>query len=197
MRIKPKSSRQIPWLWIFAASLIIALIIAFSVRHFVAAPFNVSSGSMEPTLRTGEVVLVDRKTAGQAVRGQVVVFDGTGYFAPVNGGEDKYWVKRIIGVGGDQVECCNDQGQLLANGIPLEEPYLAVEPSAENPASDTQFFIEVPAGKIFVMGDNRANSTDSRSYLGSPGGGMIPQERIQGHVSRILWPLSAWRALPQ
>ena len=94
------------------------------------------------------------------------------------GPRDVYYVKRILAVGGDTLECCDAEGRLLLNGEPLEEPYV---PHGMR-ASDTDFAIEVPAGRVWMMGDNRADSTDSRALLGRPGGGMIPVDRILGTV---------------
>lgn len=166
-----------------AVLVVLLLAVAFGVRHYVLAPFAVPSASMEPTLRAGDVILVDRGTRGTAARGEVVVFDGRGYF----GGEDgrgRYWVKRVIAVGGDRITCCDDGGALLLNGAPLEEPYLApgTAPSA------IRFDLEVPEGHMFLLGDNRPDSTDSRSMLGAPGGGMVPVERVVGEAHRIIWP---------
>ncbi|WP_343068600.1 signal peptidase I [Brachybacterium halotolerans] len=178
------STRRRPLLVAAAACVVLLLVVAFGVRQFVAAPFRVPSGSMEPTLRSGDVILADR-TGGTAVqRGELVVFDGSGYF-PKDGAISRYWVKRVVAVGGDSIRCCDDGGHLVLNGERLEEPYLA-------PGTDTttvRFDLEVPEGRMFVLGDNRADSTDSRFLLGSPGGGMIPTDRVIGEASRIVWPL--------
>ena len=107
------------------------------------------------------------------------------------GPRDVFYVKRVIGVGGDRVKCCDDSGKLLVNGEPLDEPYLAgagERDPASKPgeggteaarasgvlrASDVDFDVEVPPDRLWLMGDNRANSTDSRNLLSRPGGGMI------------------------
>ena len=164
---------------------------AFAVRAWLVAPFSVPSASMAPTLRAGELILADRTRAGQAHRGDVVVFDGTGYF----GGPDShatYWVKRVIGVGGDRVSCCDDAGAITINGQALDELYLA--PGTQ--PSRIRFDVEVPTGHLFLLGDNRADSTDSRSLLGAPGGGMVPVERVVGPVTRVIWPPGRARSLP-
>lgn len=162
---------------------VVALLAVWGVRTFVVAPFHVPTASMEPTLRPGDVLLADRSTRSEATRGELVVLDGKDYF-PDAQGKDRYLVKRVIAVGGDHVRCCSRDGSLILNGEPLSEPYLA-------PGTDTStvaFDLEVPEGRMFVLGDAREDSTDSRSLLGSPGGGMIPIDRVVGEASRIVWP---------
>lgn len=174
-----------------AAVVVLLLLATIGVRHAVVQTFWVPSGSMRPLLQEGDVLLVDRATRGTARRGEVVVLDGTGYLGPGDDG-DRYWVKRVIGIGGDRVRCCDDAGRLELDGAPLDEPYL---PAGTAP-STVRFDVEVPRGTVFVMGDARADSTDSRSHLGSPGGGMIPESRIVGEVSRIGWPLGRAGQVP-
>ncbi|EWS81180.1 signal peptidase I [Brachybacterium phenoliresistens] len=166
-----------------AVLVVLLLVAAFTIRHLVVEPFEVPSASMEPTLRAGDVILVDRQSRRSAERGQVVVFDGRGYF----GGQDgtgHYWVKRVIAVGGDRVTCCDDAGAILVDGEPIAEPYLAPGTAPSLVAFD----LEVPEGRMFLLGDNRADSTDSRSLLGAPGGGMVPVDRVVGEARRIVWP---------
>ncbi|GAA4395780.1 signal peptidase I [Brevibacterium pityocampae] len=174
--------------------LVCALLAAGLIRAVGVQSFGIPSASMEPTLPVGGTVTVWRPDAlaDSVDRGDVVVFDGRGSFiasAPPSGAEqlgswfgvgprDVYYVKRILAVGGDTLECCDAEGRLLLNGEPLEEPYV---PHGMR-ASDTDFAIEVPAGRVWMMGDNRADSTDSRALLGGPGGGMIPVDRILGTV---------------
>ncbi len=167
-----------------AVCVVLALLAVLAVRHFVVQPFRVPSASMSPTLEAGDVLLADRSTAGTAERGQVVVFDGSGYFAPSSADGGRYWVKRVIAVGGDSISCCGEDGALLLNGEELAEPYL---PAGTAP-STTEFDLVVPEGRMFVLGDNRADSTDSRHLLGAPGGGMIPVDRVRGEAERIVWP---------
>lgn len=169
-----------------AVCVVLLLVAALLVRHFVAQPFVVPSASMSPTLQSGDVLLADRSQRGTAERGEVVVFDGRGYFAPASADGDRYWVKRVIAVGGDRVTCCGQQGAITVNGVPVEEPYL---PRGTAP-SEIEFDLLVPEGRMFVLGDNRADSTDSRNLLGSPGGGMVPVQRVVGEADRIVWPLS-------
>src|SRR5690606_21518185 len=149
-------------------------------------PFSVPSASMAPALEVGDVLLADRSERGTAQRGQIVVFDGRGYFAPSAADGDRYWVKRVIAGGGDSIECCDPDATLLLNRSPRAQPYL---PPGTAP-SEIEFDLLVPEGRMFVLGDNRADSTDSRHLLGAPGGGMIPLERVVGGVDTIVWPLS-------
>lgn len=177
--------RRRPHLVVAAAVCVMLLVAgAFLVRHLVACPFTVPSASMEPTLQPGDLILADRTTRGTAQRGAIVVFDGAGYFGPTQSGS-RYWVKRVIAVGGDTIRCCSTTGRLVLNGEELKEPYLA--PGTE--PSTVRFDLEVPSGRMFVLGDNRSDSTDSRHMLGAPGGGMVPVERVVGEVDRVIWPL--------
>lgn len=171
-------------LLVAAAVVVVLLLLAFTVRHLVVQTFEVPSGSMSPLLEPGDVILVDRTTRGTADRGDVVVFDGREYFGGQDG-DGRYWVKRVIGVGGDRVICCDDDGSITVNGEPLPERYLA---EGTDPSS-ISFDLEVPEGRMFVLGDARENSTDSRHLLGAPGGGMVPVERVVGEARRIVWPL--------
>ena len=180
-------------LWkIVAAIAILIIVIGGSVRGFVIQRFTIPSASMEPTLDIGDDITVWRPDAlrSDIQRGDVVVFDGRGSFvddAPPSplqkagawvglGNRDVYYVKRIIALGGDRLECCDAQGRLLLNDEPLEEDY------APQPASAIEFSISIPADTMWVMGDNRNNSADSRALMGKPGGGFIPLDRVIGPV---------------
>jgi signal peptidase I len=186
--------------------LAIALLLVLLVRTFLVQTFSIPSDSMRPTLEPGERVLVWRVDAADVERGDVVVFDGTGTFsdapadpegpaalgAAVAGllgfrpGESDY-VKRVVGLPGDRVTCCDAQGRLLVNGQPLEEPYVY----AGDSASDVEFDIEVPDGRLWLMGDHRSDSVDSRSHLGSPGGGTVAVDDVIGRVVAVTWPLGS------
>ncbi|MDX3854414.1 signal peptidase I [Streptomyces sp. AK02-01A] len=182
---------------------------------FVVQPFMIPSGSMEPTLQIGDRVLVNKLAydfGGAPDRGDVVVFDGTGSFVqspaeenPVTGllhgaatalglagPAETDFVKRVVGVGGDRVVCCDTAGSLEVNGHAVEERYLYFGDAP----SRVPFDIVVPQGTLWVLGDHRGNSRDSRDHLGEPGGGMVPVDKVVGRVDWIGWPLGRWSSLP-
>ncbi|MEI5101325.1 signal peptidase I [Streptomyces sp. PmtG] len=158
------------------------------VSTFVVQPYEIPSGSMEPTFRVGDRILVNKlayRFGSEPQRGDAVVFDGSGYFG------DADYVKRVAGVGGDRVVCCDKRGRITVNGQAVDEPYLF---PGDKP-STVPFDVVVPDGTIFVLGDHRSDSSDSRDHLGSPGGGMIPVDDVIGRADWIAWPLSHWTSL--
>ena len=204
-------SRSVRWA---AASALAVLLLGTLVNAFVLQPFSIPSGSMENTLRVGDRVLVNKlayRFGNHPARGDVVVFDGTGSFVPEGTGASpasgvlrtvgaavglasspkRDYVKRVIGVGGDRVVCCDEQGRIEVNGEPLHEGYLY---PGDTP-STVPFDVVVPPGRLWVMGDHRSDSQDSRAHLGSPGGGMVPEERVIGRVDWIGWPVDRWGAV--
>ena len=157
------------------------------VRAYVVAPFSIPSGSMEDTLRPGDRVLVDRLSLHWrgVHRGEVVVFDGTEAFGSLDHGGTTDYVKRVIGLPGDHVVCCDAQGRVTVNGTALrEQGYL----HPGDAPSETHFDVRVPAGELWVMGDHRSTSLDSRAHLGDPGGGFVPEDRLIGRVLLVVWP---------
>lgn len=195
-----------------AASLLSALLL---VSAFVVQPFLIPSASMTPTLEVGDRILVDKlayRIGNSPGRGDVVVFDGRGSFMdeeetdgnPVAGllreagaavglvrPPETDYVKRVIGVGGDRVRCCDERGRIEVNGVPLDEGYLH---DGDDPSA-VPFDIEVPQGRLWVMGDHRSDSSDSRDHLGDAGGGTVPVERVIGRADRIAWPMEHWGAV--
>jgi signal peptidase I len=202
---RPSLWRELPVL------AVIALVLALLIKTFLVQAFYIPSGSMQNTLQPGDRVLVSKLTYRfrDIQRGDVVVFNGVDSFAPevtvvqptnpvrralqwgasalglptVN---ETDFIKRVIGVPGDRVRCCDPQGRVTVNGQPLDEPYLY----PGDVPSTTTFDVVVPAGKLWVMGDHRSDSKDSRSYLGDPGGGMVPESRVVGRAFAIVWPLN-------
>ncbi|SDP04768.1 signal peptidase I [Actinacidiphila guanduensis] len=161
------------------------------VSHFVVEPFQVPSSSMENTLRVGDRVLVDKlayRFGGSPRRGDVIVFDGKDSFSTGSGTD---YVKRVIGIGGDRVTCCDTQGRLSVNGHPLAETYLF----PGDAPSRVPFDIVVPPGRLWVMGDHRSDSADSRDHLGDPGGGTVPVGEVIGRADWIAWPAGHWTRL--
>lgn len=182
-----------------------AVLLMVLVRGLLVQSFSVPSGSMEPTLEPGDRILVSRLHRGPSIeRGDVVVFDGTDSWgkpsAPsadglsqvvrsmlslVSLGSGADYVKRVVGMPGDRVACCTGEGQLTVNGAPVQESYLY----PGNPPSTMRFDVIVPSGKIWVMGDHRSASADSRAQLGRPGGGMVPLDDVVGRTWIRYWPL--------
>ncbi|WP_081237420.1 signal peptidase I [Streptomyces viridosporus] len=163
-------------------TLLLCLLFLLALNTFVARPFQIPSGSMEPALRVGDRVLVNKvvyRFGPGPLRGDVVVFDGTGYF-----GEADY-IKRVVGVGGDRVVCCDEEGRIRVNGRAIDESGFLFPGDAP---STVPFDVVVPDGRLFVLGDHRGDSSDSRDHLGSPGGGMIPVREVIGRADWIVLP---------
>ncbi|WP_458111205.1 signal peptidase I [Arthrobacter sp. R1-13] len=193
------------WRFVLLA-LVVAVVISGLFRSLLLDIYYIPSASMEPLFETGDRILVSRTDLQKQPigRGDVVLFDGRGTFAPLNSGQgplldaasglghwigltgsDTTYVKRVIGLPGDHVVCCGTDGRLTVNGQFLEEPYVY---DGDAP-SKQKFSVIVPPGRLWLLGDHRAMSADSRSLLGAPGGGMVPLDRVIGRPVQIIWPL--------
>jgi signal peptidase I len=187
------------------------LVLVLMARAFVVQSFYIPSGSMEPTLKPHDRILVNMVGVGSSLRrGDVVVFDGTRAFAghalpagPDGGStlskavgamasllsirtNETDFVKRVVGLPGDHVVCCSANGLLSVNGTAVNEAYVY---PGDKP-SDLTFDVTVPPERIWVMGDHRSDSSDSRAHLGDPGGGMVRLDDVIGRVWVVYWPLS-------
>jgi signal peptidase I len=168
------------------AALLLCVTLVLLAGRFVMQPFEIPSGSMEPGLRVGDRVLVNKlayRFGAEPGRGDVVVFDGTGYFGNAD------YIKRVVGVGGDHVTCCDSQGRIEVNGRPaVEHRYLY----PGDAPSEVPFDVRVPEGTLFLLGDHRSVSSDSRDRLGAPGGGMVPLGAVIGKAEWVAWPPGHW-----
>jgi signal peptidase I len=200
----------------FPVLVVIALLLAVVIKTYAIQAFFIPSGSMENTLEINDRVLVNKLVydVRGIHRGDIVVFNGDGSWdpgtAPRNtnfvvkfgqgfasmfgfGHPGDILIKRVIGLPGDKVACCDAQGRVTVNGVPLtEQSYLY---PGDSP-SEVRFNIVVPPGRLWVMGDHRLISDDSRNHLGEPGGGTIPENAVIGRAFVIIWPPSRWRILP-
>ncbi|OII68986.1 signal peptidase I [Streptomyces sp. CC77] len=163
----------------------------------VYRPYTVPTDSMSPTVTSGERVLAQRIDGADVRRGDIVVFTDTRW-------SNVPMIKRVVGVDGDKVACCDGQGRLTLNGKAVEEPYLHPGvPGDEQTASPTAFTATVPDGHLFLLGDHRVGSQDSRVHLTEPGQGSVPRKAVTGRVDAVVWPLDgvvqrpdAFAALP-
>ena len=196
---------------------VVALVLALLIKTFLVQAFSIPSGSMENTLQIGDRVLVDKLTphfGDKPSRGEVVVFhdpgdwladepntaqssnafirgiqDGLSWIGLMPAANEKDLIKRVIAVGGDTVSC-SGTGPVYVNGKALTEPY--IYPGA-TPCGDKNFGpLKVPANSIWVMGDHRNDSLDSRYHMDEPGGGAVPDSDVVGRAIVVAWPVSHW-----
>jgi signal peptidase I len=200
----------------------VAVLIALVLKTFLVQAFVIPSGSMEQTIRIHDRVLVDKLTpwfGSTPKRGDVVVFhdpggwladeqttkkhdpvvvkqlkEGLTFIGLLPSDNEKDLIKRVIGVGGDHVKCCDAQGRVTVNGVPLSEAdYLY----PGNAPSATPFDITVPQGRLWVMGDHRDNSADSRAHQNTPYGGTVSEKSVVGRAMVIGWPVGHWTRLTE
>jgi signal peptidase I len=198
-----------------------ALVLSFVVKTWFLQAFYIPSGSMEDTLVLNDRVIVSKLTPGPVdlKRGDIVVFADPGdWLSPVPEVErgrvttvvrdtltfvgllpdtsENHLIKRVIGLPGDHVVCCDEGQRITVNGVPIREPYV----KAGNPASDCSFDIVVPRGRVWVMGDHRNNSADSRPHDldGDGTRGSVDERLIVGRAVALVWPVNhlAWLSNP-
>jgi len=190
---------------------VVALVLALIIKTYAIQAFYIPSSSMENTLDIGDRVLINKLVYDfrGIHRGDIVVFDGNGSwdfsppassnifsraFSDLEGivgisHDSDIYIKRVIGLPGDHVACCDARGRVTVNGIALNEGsyvYPGEAPSLQ------RFNITVPAARLWVMGDHRLVSYDSRGHMGDPGGGTIPESGVLGRAFVIIWPPSRW-----
>ncbi|WP_416900661.1 signal peptidase I [Micromonospora echinospora] len=194
---KPRSSfwKELPVL------LGVAILVAVLVRAFVLQTFFIPSPSMENTLQIDDRVLVNKLVYDfrSPERGEVIVFKAPTEWSGNPDGED--YIKRVIGVGGDRVVCCDDQDRLMINGRSLDEPYVySVDGRRDKPA-DQDFDVTIPKGRLWVMGDHRSASGDSLEHwerLQDVDLATIPVDDVVGRAFTVFWPVSraTWLSVP-
>jgi signal peptidase I len=208
-------SSVLSWLKEVGTIIAIALVLSFLIKTFLFRAYYIPSGSMENTLELDDRIFVNLLVPKPFAleRGDIVVFKDTqDWLKPVPAAapgpfdwateamvfiglvpdeSQQHLVKRVIGLPGDTVACCDAQGRVTVNGTGLDEPYLY--PGAK--PSDQTFRVTVPAGKIWVMGDHRNNSSDSREHMATPGGGFININDVEGRATVIAWPLNRFTIL--
>ncbi|WP_405776699.1 signal peptidase I [Streptomyces sp. NBC_00859] len=146
-------------------------------------PYTVPTDSMTPTVQVGDRVLAQRIDSSAVRRGDVVVFKDPAW-------GDMPMLKRVVGVGGDEVACCDAGGRLTVNGKGINEPYLKADSLSKGRASANDFTVKVPEGRLFLLGDERTNSMDSRVHLQDADHGSVPRSTVSARVDAIAWPLS-------
>jgi len=188
----------------------IALVLSLVIKTYLMQAFFIPSSSMEDTLQVGDRVLVSKLTPGpfDLQRGDIVVFEDPGGWLPTSdtatttnpalarvhsalmfiglmpSDADNHLIKRLIGLPGDTVACCDKKGRVTVNGTAVDEPY--VKPGAS--PSDEEFDVTVPDGHVWVMGDNRADSADSRYHLDQDDG-TVPIDNVVGVAFTRVWPV--------
>lgn len=194
----------------FPVLIVVALVVSLFIKTFVVQFFFIPSGSMENTLQIDDRVAVNRIPfiSNNISRGDVVVFRDPDNWLPAADVSEspiviaklrtalvavgvlpnpakQYLVKRVVGVAGDHVICCTNTGKITVNGKEMIEPYIY----AGNVPSDMNFDVTVPKGKLWVMGDHRGASADSRFHQEDINKGFVPLNRVTGRVLAVIWPI--------
>jgi signal peptidase I len=211
MRRKRSFFQEFPFL------IVVALVVSLLIKTFLIQFFFIPSGSMENTLQIDDRVAVNRLPfiSNNIKRGDVVVFRDPDNWLPAADMETapfviakakaalvavgvlpnpakQYLVKRVVGVEGDRVICCTTTGQITVNGQEMIEPYIF----AGNVPSDMNFDVTVPKGKLWVMGDHRGASADSRFHQDDINKGFVPLNRVTGRVLAVIWPIKNISLVP-
>ena len=212
MRRKGSLLKELPVL------VVVALVVSLLIKTFLVQFFYIPSGSMENTLQIKDRVAVNKIPfiSRTINRGDVVVFRDPNNWLPeiVDYGTNKYvakaksalvavgvlpnpakqyLVKRVIGVAGDHIVCCTKNEKLSINGVEVTEPYIY----AGNKPSEMKFDVTVPAGKIWVMGDHRGASADSRYHQEDVNKGFVPLSKVTGRVVAVIWPFKDITYVPK
>ena len=212
MRNKGSLLKELPVL------VVVALVVSLLIKTFLVQFFYIPSGSMENTLQVKDRVAVNKLPflSKNINRGNVVVFRdpnnwlpqiteyGTNqYVAKAKGAlvavgvlpnpAKQYLVKRVVGVAGDHIVCCTKSGNLTINDVEVTEPYIF----AGNKPSEIKFDVTVPKGKLWVMGDHRSASADSRYHQDDINKGFVPLSRVTGRVVAIIWPFKNITYVPK
>jgi len=200
-----------------AIIVVAALVVSFLIKTFLIRSFFIPTESMEATLVRDDRIIVSQLTPEvfELNRGDVIVFvDPGGWLSQQSGvseddplsrilngisvfvglsspNNEQHLVKRVIGLPGDRVVCCDDLGAMSVNGVALTETYVQL-PQGVSKVSSNDFDVTVPDDALWVMGDNRYNSADSRRNMDKPGGGFVPLENVVGRAIVISWPQERW-----
>ncbi len=218
---RPKSALQ-SFLWFVrdvVVILAIAILVSFVVKTFLVRSFFIPSASMEQTLMIDDRVIVNELVPDimPVQHGDIIVFKDPGGWLTASPhaskgpiGEavdwvmslvglsspdnDQHLIKRVIGLPGDTVKCCTPEGKITINGVAINEPYITL-PEGVKRASEVDFSVTVPAKSLWVMGDNRYNSKDSRFNTDKPGHGFVATSDVVGRAFVLSWPISHWEWL--
>jgi signal peptidase I len=200
--------------------LLAAIVISFLIKTFLIRSFYIPSESMQDTLQVNDRIIVNELEPKlvPVQRGDIVVFKDPGGWLPPGTtstepnpvaaffdwalsivgltapDSNDHLIKRVIGLPGDVVACCNAYGQMTVNGVPLDETYLKL-PAGVTKVSKDDFSVTVPKNSLWVMGDNRYNSADSRYNRDKPGNGFVPYDDVVGRAVLISWPIDRWTLL--
>jgi signal peptidase I len=212
MRSKGSLLKELPIL------IVVALVVSLFIKSFLVQFFYIPSGSMENTLQVQDRVAVNKVPfiSDNIKRGDIVVFRDPNNWLPENlenssnsltskaksllvtvgvlpNPAKQYLVKRVVGVAGDRIVCCADSGKLSINGVEVTEPYIY----GGDAPSDMKFDVTVPEGKLWVMGDHRGASADSRYHQEDINDGFVPLNTVSGRVVAVIWPFKNVTYVPK